>query len=243
MKLMQYIDRTNLLTCTEIEKVKLLCYFHLKKNKVLEFHLKDVSNWFNELNLSTPNTSRLKSKILSSRFFIRGSKENTYKLNLMTIKEMDKSYPEMDIKSEEIVSVSNVIPENIYVNTRGYVENLAKQINASYDNNIFDGCAVLMRRLLEILLILTYEHLNISEEIQDKEYNYLILEKIISKAKKNKKINLSRNTKSSIDYFRTLGNFSAHKIYYNCRRSDIEKTIFDYRVIIEELLYKSGIRV
>src|SRR5690625_7892913 len=107
MKLMQYIDRTNLLTCTEIEKVKLLCYFHLKKNKVLEFHLKDVSNWFNELNLSTPNTSLLKSKILSSRFFIRGSKENTYKLNLMNIKEMYKSCLEKDINNEKLVYRNN----------------------------------------------------------------------------------------------------------------------------------------
>jgi len=66
---------------------------------------------------------------------------------------------------------------------------------------------------------------------------------IVNDAKTNSTLNLSRNAKSCLDQFRMLGNFSAHKIYYNCKRDDIGKVALEYRAIFEELLYKSGIRV
>lgn len=42
--------------------------------------------------------------------------------------------------------------------------------------------------------------------------------------------------------FKDLGNYSAHKIWYNCTKGDIEQNALKYRTIIEELLYKSGIK-
>ena len=99
-----------------------------------------------------------------------------------------------------------------------------------------------MRRLLEVLLILAYEHLGIESEIQDSQGNYLALERIIANAKSNRQLRLSRDSKGLIDEFRVLGNFSAHKIYYNCRRSDLTSLTRSYRATIEELLYKNGIR-
>jgi hypothetical protein len=53
---------------------------------------------------------------------------------------------------------------------------------------------------------------------------------------------LSKASKDVLDEFRVLGNFSAHKIIYNCRREEIKKVAREYRAAIEELLYKSGIR-
>jgi len=150
--------------------------------------------------------------------------------------------PGIHVASEDVISDDLILPRPLYENTRGFIESLSKQINASYEFNIFDGCAVLMRRLLEILLILSYEHLKIEAAIQDPHGNYLMLERIANDAKSNKVLKLSRDAKSVLDDFRTIGNFSAHKIYYNCRRSDLKKIAVHYRATIEELLYKSGIR-
>ena len=61
----------------------------------------------------------------------------------------------------------SILPEPDYKSTRGYIESLAKQMNASYEHNLFDGCAVLMRRLVEILLVLSCRNLHIEAEIQD----------------------------------------------------------------------------
>jgi hypothetical protein len=40
-------------------------------------------------------------------------------------------------------------------NTRGYIESPAKQINGSHEQNIFDGCAVSIRRLEEALPVIS----------------------------------------------------------------------------------------
>lgn len=147
----------------------------------------------------------------------------------------------MTEKTEDIVSDDTILPESLYKGTRGFIEALAKQINASFENNIFDGCAVLMRRLLEVLLILTYEKIGIESEIKQSDGSYMLLNGIVSNATSHKKLGLSRNTKESLEDFRVIGNFSAHKIYYNAKRKDITSISKNYRATIEELLYKSGI--
>jgi hypothetical protein len=145
-------------------------------------------------------------------------------------------------KPQTVADHGTILPPVAYENTRGYLETLAKQINRSYEENIFDGCAVLMRRLEEVLLILSYEHLKIADTIKDANGNYMLLEGIVANATGNATLNLSRNSRQSIETFRKLGNYSAHKITYTCRREYIAEKIDDYRALVEELLHKAGLR-
>jgi hypothetical protein len=158
------------------------------------------------------------------------------------VKKLEARFPELNEKSQQVIEHGTILPEPDYKNTRGYIESLARQINASYEHNVFDGCAVLMRRLVEILLILSYRHLQIDAEIKDANGNYVMLEAIVSNAKNNAKLSLSRNSKTNLDVFRELGNFSAHKIEYTCKREYIKQEIQQFRAVIGELLHRSGIR-
>ena len=207
-----------------------------------EFSVDEVLECFSDLHFSRPNISRLKKSIKASKDIVKGRSADTHKLHAKTITRLDAEIPELNEKSEEIVSDDVIIPSSLYSATRGYIESLSKQINATYEHNVFDGCAVLMRRLLEILLIQSYEHLSIEAEIQDVSGNFQMLNHIVTNAKKNKKLGLSRNSRDTIDEFRVLGNFSAHKIFYNAKRKDLSKITTEYRATIEELLYKSGIK-
>ena len=99
-----------------------------------------------------------------------------------------------------------------------------------------------MRRLLEVLLIMSYEFIGEEKVIQDEHGTYLQLERVVANAKGNAKLKLSRDARAVLDEFRALGNFAAHKIYYNCRRSDIRSVAGTYRATVEELLYKSGLK-
>lgn len=146
----------------------------------------------------------------------------------------------MEEPTEEIESFDTIIPSSLYSDTRGYIERLAKQINSSYENNIFDGCAVLMRRLIEVLLILAYNNLEIDDEIRENG-RFDGMKTLINKSIKNNTLDLSKDSKDCIDRFRELGNFSAHKIHYNCRRTYIQETIPEYRVLVEELLHKADL--
>lgn len=143
---------------------------------------------------------------------------------------------------EKIVESQTILPEKLYRNTRNYIEQLARQINASYENNLFDCTAVMMRRLMEVLIILMFQNEQIENKILDKQGNsYLNLDKMIKVANSEPLFNLSKNTQQDMNTFRELGNLSAHKIWYNSTKKDIETLILRYRAMIEELLYKSKI--
>jgi hypothetical protein len=238
-----FIDRAELATQTEVDRACLLAFYHLKKEGVDEFTSTDYAQWIKGHNFSNPNTSRLTDKLAASPKTIRGSRKGAFKLRHEYLKELDGKFPQLAEKSQDVVDDGTILPPVLYDKTRGYVESLAKQINAAYENNIFDGCAVLMRRLEEVLLIMAYEKLGIAAAIKDPATDtYLMLEKIVTNAAGNATLNLSRNAREDIDVFRQLGNYSAHKITYLCRREYIREKIDKYRALIDELLHKAGLR-
>lgn len=242
MNLKKYCQESQLVSASEIDKVRLLAFYFHKKSQKHEFRKEDILAWFDNLHLPIPNISRLMARIRSSKAFVRGKDLGTFKIHAVELENLQSQYPNLHTESEEVISDDTVLPRSLCEGTRGFIESIGKQINASYKYHIYDGCAVLMRRLIEIVIILSYEHLNNYTIIKDSKHNYFPLEKIINDAIINATLNLSRDSKNVLEEFRTIGNFSAHKIYYNCRRSDLKKILISYRATIEELLYKSGIK-
>lgn len=240
MKLQTFASKAKLEEQTELEKVRLLTYYYLKIHGTAEVELSAILALFDELHFTRPNVSRLSQKIVASGNFIRAKRVGWIKLHARSITMLAKTFTELEMESEVIENDGMIIPSSVYSGLPNYVVKLADQINASYENRIFDGCAVLMRRLLEVLLIQSYEKYGCESNIQDSSGNYKMLEGIANDAKTNSLIKLSRNTKKSLEDFRLVGNFAAHKIYYSTRKSDLDKIKLDYRAAIEELLYKSG---
>ncbi len=242
MILDKFIAESGLADLDELDKVIHFAFYYSKKGGVQEFSPSDAAKWVRDQQMGNPNTSRLGARLKSSRDCVAGSKPGLHRLHHKSVKTLEAKYPKLSVKSQEVMDDGTILPAALYDKTRGYIESLAKQINRSYEENIFDGCAVLMRRLEEILLIMAYEHLKIESTIKDGNGNYLLLERIVADAASNKTLNLGRNTKKDIDVFRELGNYSAHKIYYLCKREYIQEKIDKYRAVIDELLHKAGLR-
>lgn len=141
---------------------------------------------------------------------------------------------------ETIDSDSELLDETKFCNKRVFLTKITKQINYSYKSNCYDCCAVMLRRLLEICLILSYKNLGIDDEIKNSSGNYLMLEGIIKNARTNKKLDLSR-LREKLDDFREVGNFSAHGISYTASKKDIDDIKINYRAILEELYIKAGL--
>lgn len=153
-----------------------------------------------------------------------------------------KHWNDQDTVSVE--QLGTILPDSLFYGLQSNFQSLCKQINASYENNLYDCTAVIMRRLLEGLLVMTYQNNGIESEIMDKSGKYHItLDMIIKNAEQNKILSLSANTRKDMMLFKDLGNYSAHKIWYNCTQEDIKPHILKYRTIIEELLYKAKIKI
>lgn len=240
MTLEAFCDAADIFDKPKLDKAKLFTYYHLQTTERSVFYPDDLEEWFTSLHLPKPNKSRILSKIRRSSYFIKGTDDNSFKLHAATIQSLDEKFDGLKEPTEEVDSFDTIIPSSLYSDTRGYIERLAKQINASYENNIFDGCAVLMRRLVEVLIILAYKNLDIDDEIR-RNGRFEGMKTLIDRSVKHETLDLSKDSKNCIDQFRELGNFSAHKIHYNCRRTYIQETIPEYRVLVEELLHKADL--
>jgi hypothetical protein len=237
----QFKKAAALIGLSEVDRACYLAFFYLKTKDTREFNGADARKWLVDAGGASPNQSRLESNLRASRNTVKG--QRGWRLKEDFIQQLDVKFPAFEEKSQEVADHGTILPEIDFQNTRGYIESLAKQVNASYENNIFDGCAVIMRRSLEVLIILSYRHLKIESVIQDNGGDFLMLEGIINNAKTNGVLSLSRNSKGSLDTFRKLGNFSAHKIEYTCKREYITPHIQEYRALFGELLHKAGIRI
>ena len=126
-------------------------------------------------------------------------------------------------------------------NTRGYIEKISNQINGCYEMGWFDACAVMIRRLVETLLIEVFESKSIESKIK-KNGDYMFLRDMIGVTLAESSLNLSRNAKTALPKLKDVGDKSAHSRRYIAIRHDIDNIKPDLRLIIQELLFISGIK-
>jgi hypothetical protein len=139
--------------------------------------------------------------------------------------------------SEHVLAFSHVR------NTRGYIERVVNQINGSYEKGWFDGCAVMMRRLVETLIIECFETAKIAHKIKDdRSGEFLYLKDLIDKLLQEQNFNLGRNAKKGLSNLKTIGDMSAHSRRYNANREDIDKVSSDFRIVCQELIYLAKLK-
>lgn len=240
MQIIDFITISELSLKNESEKAKLLCFFDFKENSNTIFPMSKILELFLDAGFSTPNTSRMKKKLTKEKIFriIKGS--NSLEFIPVIIQQLQNDIGKNWSDFVSISSDSELFDEVKFCGKRTYLDKLIYQINSSYKNNCYDACAVLMRRVFEILLILSYQKLNIDNEIKRQDGTYLLLDNIVNNAINNKTLNLSR-IKNEFDNFRKIGNFSSHRIEYYASKKDIDDIRIDFRVALEELYHKAGL--
>lgn len=152
--------------------------------------------------------------------------------------------PKLPRPSEEGLpaETDQVLASSLTRGTRGYIERIVTQVNATYEHGCFDACAVMIRRLLETLIIEAYEHHGMAEEIKDKGGNFLYLSELVSKAVAQKNWNLGRNSKRALNDLKAVGDRSAHSRRFIAHRADIERAIPKLRDAVQELVYLAHLR-
>lgn len=242
MEIIDFLNLCNLNSKTEAERAKLLCFYHYKETQNQHFSMTMISDLIVRSGFSMPNTSRLKDKLTKGKqkvFLPIKGKNGMFEFIPVVLQEIEKQLGIAWNDTEKIDSFSTVIDEIKFAGKRKFLDRLIVQINHSYENNCYDACAVLLRRLFEVMLVLTYQKVGIDDEIKDSSgFGYIMLDGIVSNAKNNTKLKLSR-IKNEFDTFRKVGNFSAHGITYTAGKKDIDDIKLNYRVMLEELYNKA----
>ncbi|MBQ7158983.1 MAG: hypothetical protein IJS09_06135 [Treponema sp.] len=241
MTVLEFSEKFDVLNKKEFEKAQLLCYFLYKEKGISIFNSKTIEHLFLDFGFSQPNYARLKTKLLGEKIFTTSNSDKTsLEFVRKNLELLEREYGNLWKNTKVLISDSEYLPEEKFCNKRSYLTTLVKEINCSYKNACYDACFVLMRRLFEIMLIHAYEKLSIQDAIK-KDGNYIMLEGIVSDAKANDTLALSRNTRADLDKFRELGNYSAHSITFLASVKDIDDIQLHYRAMLEELYTKAGI--
>lgn len=135
-----------------------------------------------------------------------------------------------------------VLPLSIVSKTRGYIEKIANQANGCYERGWYDACAVMLRRLLETLIIETFEHHKIDANIKNSAGDFYYLKDLIEITVKENSWNLGRNCKHAMPRLKDIGDRSAHSRRYIAHRADIDNLVPDIRVVVQELVYLSELK-
>lgn len=244
MKILDYKQAVALDDCNQTEQAVLLCYFHNKCTDEQVFDMKGIQELFSDAGYSKINSSRVKKNLLGkNQMRIPKGLKTSLEFVPTVYQELNQKYASLWEDTDTITSNSELIDENKFGGKRQYLTRLIRQINHSYIHNCYDAAAVLMRRLFEVLLVLSYQNIGIDNEIKDPSgKGYIMLEGIVGNAKNNQTLKLSR-IKNEFDSFRRVGNFSAHNITYTAGKKDIDDIKLNYRVMLEELFNKAGLIV
>ena len=136
-----------------------------------------------------------------------------------------------------------VLPHALVSGTRGYIERVVFQINGCYEHGWFDGCAVMMRRLIETLIIESFEAHGIAHKIKNPQTgDFLFLRDLVGITVSESSWNLGRNTRKALPRLKEIGDQSAHSRRFNAHREDIDKIVSDFRAVCQELIYLSGLK-
>lgn len=141
-----------------------------------------------------------------------------------------------------LAETQTVIPRSLVRGTRGYIEKIANQANGCYEHGWYDACAVLTRRLIETLIIESFEKYAIAGKIKNSNGDFLYLRDLINCALSETSWNLSRNCKQALPKLKDIGDKSAHSRRYVAQRGDIDPLLADIRLIVQELMFLSGLK-
>lgn len=244
MKILDYKQAVALDDHNQTKQAVLLCYLHNKCTDEQVFDMKGIQELFSDAGYSQINSSRVKKNLLEKKQMrVPKGMKTSLEFVPAVYQELDQKYASLWEDMDTITSDSELIDETKFGGKRQYLTQLIRQINHSYAHNCYDAAAVLMRRLFEVLLVLSYQHIGIDDEIKDSSgKGYVMLESIVGNAKNNQTLKLSR-IKNEFDSFRKVGNFSAHNITYTAGKKDIDDIKLSYRVMLEELYNKAGLIV
>jgi len=136
----------------------------------------------------------------------------------------------------------DLFPLEIVRETRGYIEKLAEQACGSYDQGWYDASAVMLRRLLEILIIESFESHGLTAKIKKPDGTFFYLQDLVTLTLGESSWTIGRNVKKALPNLKDIGNQSAHGRRYIARKNDLDNVKRDLRLTIEELIILSKLK-
>jgi hypothetical protein len=147
---------------------------------------------------------------------------------------------ELELQLSKDTLTEDLFPIEILSDTRGYLENVAKQAILCYQNGLFDACLVMLRKLIEALIIESFEAHKIEAKIKGGDGFYFYLNDLIGVLLSETTWTITRNSQQAFPRIKKFADLSAHNRRFNAKKPDIDQIKDDLRIVIEELVHIAG---
>ena len=216
------------------ERAIALLWWHGLENHDVGKSASQLANDLEAAGFGQQNATRLRTSLEKDRRVTK-TRLGTFCIRATARALLDTEYLDL-LQTRPIRRSNSIVPLELFVGTRLYIERVVLQLNASYDAGLYDCCAVMCRRLLETLIIEVYEAHTRAGELKGGDGHFMMFSGLLSVIERDKAFNLGRNSIQGLRDFKKLGDLSAHNRRYNARSDDIDRIRDGLRVAIEELL-------
>lgn len=239
MKLEEFIHQiSDFESFSASQKIDYFVYYHTSILGNEGCSAKDIESYFNELKIAKysnipqylkNNSKKVRGKL--TKFVLQKGVYHLERTKKIGIDEL-MNVPKL------IVPTNSYFPLELFDNTRDYLKTIAKQAASCYDQGLYDACSVMTRKLLEVLIIESFERFNISSKIKNvSNGHFYFLSDLIDHFRAETIWNISRNAKDSLTSLKKMGDMSAHNRRYSAKKPDVDKLKDDLRIVLEELVH------
>src|SRR5438128_7223730 len=222
MTIDDFIRRADNDNLTTLERARALLWWIGRDDPIRGLTAREVCDVLQRNGHPKQNISRLQSKLANDRATTKAGLDS-WRLHPRSRKQLDKDYANVLAGHTLPLATDSVLPRELFQSTRGYIEKVVFQLNASYAQGLFDCCAVMCRRVLETLLIEVYEAAARADEVKDSDGHFQMFAGLLSFFEKDHNFNPSRNALKGLRDFKILGDLSAHNRRFNARKDDIDR--------------------
>ncbi|MCL1984195.1 MAG: hypothetical protein FWG58_02195 [Methanomassiliicoccaceae archaeon] len=244
LRLALFADACDIASKTETEAFELFCYYLMKKEGSTKFSLGGMLSMYSDAGLDVPDRRALEKSVRERGSLRARGVDGLLEFDRGILRSIEERYGdifERDVQvacGKDVLSDSEVIPEDTFCGKRGAFDRLIVQINSAYRDGHFDACALTMRRLLRTALILSFQIGGIEDMIRNGD-GYVNFRGIVEKALEADALGLSgkeRELRSAA----AIGDYSEKGVMYTMSVIDINSARLAYREILEMLLKTAG---
>ena len=138
-------------------------------------------------------------------------------------------------------ATDRIIDTALVMGAPGNFVRVVDQINGTYERGWYDACAIMLRRLLEMLIIEAYVANGMKDKIKGENGRFLRLNGLIRRACSESSWALDDNG-AILRRLNAIGNWSAHKRRFVANRDDIDKHVSELRIVVQELLFLAKLK-
>ena len=198
----------------------------------VEFSKIELAN--DEAGYAKINRTRERERLRKDPRTTSSDKGASFRIKPSVLRELNDTYTSISGR-RELPKSNSLIEISSFEDTRGYIVKVVKQINLSYDYSLYNCCAVMIRRLLETLVIETYEKLGRADELKGRDGHFLMFSGLINILENDASLNIGRQSMAGLKSFKLTADSSAHNRRFNASRKDIDDKIDGIRLAVSEL--------